>query len=564
MNYSKILNPSKTSQSKKAKEEQVANSAGGYTFALDKWAYLDRFLILGAEGNTYYTEQRELVERAAGNTIACIKEDGARAVARVVEISDSGRAAKNAPALFALALAAKHGDLLTRQLAHEATNRVARTFDDLVGLLANRKALGLGWGRGWRQAVAQWYMGKHADKLAYQVEKYQNRRGYSHLDMLRLSHPKSDSVAFNELASYLKTGEVGDRSQQIVRAHYAAKQAKSEADITRLIRENGLTHEMIPNEWKDKPGVWEALLEEMPVTATIRNLGKMTSIGLLGPLSNANKVVVERLSNAEQIRRSRVHPMTILVARNTYGSGAGVLGDLTWRPAQPILAALEEAMFLSFGNAEPTGKRILLAVDVSGSMSARAVPEHIKKEAARRRKQINEAAYPSVREAAAVMALVIARNETNYHITAFSETMRELEIHNRTSLADCTRILNDQNFGATDCALPMLYALGQNGQTGRTNMGWGQYQRTHNGGQRMEVDAFQIITDNETWVGDIHPFQALKEYRQEFGLPAKLVVWAMTATGFSIADPKDAGSLDVVGFDTSAPSIVADFIRQGE
>jgi hypothetical protein len=33
----------------------------------------------------------------------------------------------------------------------------------------------------------------------------------------------------------------------------------------------------------------------------------------------------------------------------------------------------------------------------------------------------------------------------------------------------------------------------------------------------------------------------------------------MTSNGFTLADPNDRGMLDVVGFDTSVPAVVADF-----
>jgi 60 kDa SS-A/Ro ribonucleoprotein len=36
----------------------------------------------------------------------------------------------------------------------------------------------------------------------------------------------------------------------------------------------------------------------------------------------------------------------------------------------------------------------------------------------------------------------------------------------------------------------------------------------------------------------------------------------MVSNGFSIADPADAGMLDVVGFDTATPQLVADFSRR--
>ncbi len=45
---------------------QVPNSAGGFAWALDKWSRLDRFLVLGTEGGTYYVGERELtVQNAA-------------------------------------------------------------------------------------------------------------------------------------------------------------------------------------------------------------------------------------------------------------------------------------------------------------------------------------------------------------------------------------------------------------------------------------------------------------------------------------------------------------------
>ena len=78
---------------------------------------------------------------------------------------------------------------------------------------------------------------------------------------------------------------------------------------------------------------------------------------------------------------------------------------------------------------------------------------------------------------------------------------------------------------------------------------------------RVEVDTFVIYTDSETWHGAIHPAQALAKYRHRTGIAAKLVVVGMVSNGFSIAHPDDAGMLDVVGFDTATPALIADFSR---
>ena len=75
------------------------------------------------------------------------------------------------------------------------------------------------------------------------------------------------------------------------------------------------------------------------------------------------------------------------------------------------------------------------------------------------------------------------------------------------------------------------------------------------------MSGFIICTDSEPWAGNIHPAQALREYRSEFVGDAKAVVVGMASTGFTLADPNDRGMMDVVGFDTTVPAVIADFVR---
>jgi 60 kDa SS-A/Ro ribonucleoprotein len=78
---------------------------------------------------------------------------------------------------------------------------------------------------------------------------------------------------------------------------------------------------------------------------------------------------------------------------------------------------------------------------------------------------------------------------------------------------------------------------------------------------KIPVDTFVIYTDNETWSGKIHPFQALRQYRERMGIDAKLIVSAFSATEFTIADPSDRGMLDTVGLDASLPGLLNAFSR---
>lgn len=106
-------------------------------------------------------------------------------------------------------------------------------------------------------------------------------------------------------------------------------------------------------------------------------------------------------------------------------------------------------------------------------------------------------------------------------------------------LDDVIKSISNLPFAGTDCSLPMVHAMKH----------------------KIPVDTFVVYTDSETWAGPVHPPVALREYRQKMGIPAKLVVVGMTANRFTIADPSDGGMLDVVGFDTATPAVLADFAR---
>ena len=140
--------------------------------------------------------------------------------------------------------------------------------------------------------------------------------------------------------------------------------AETKKEIISLITDHGLTREMIPNKWLRDPDVWAALLQKMPMMAMMRNLGKMSSIGLLRPLSSAVGTVVSRL-NSDAVFKAKVHPLSILVALRTYQQGHGTRGSLRWNAVPQVVDALDGAFYTAFGNIEPTNKRIMLALDAT-------------------------------------------------------------------------------------------------------------------------------------------------------------------------------------------------------
>lgn len=534
--------------------DMVENNAGGFVFKLDEWKQLERFLILGSEGGTYYATEQKLTADNANKVLLLLKKNGVKVVEKTVAIMKSGRAPKPDVAIFVLALAASKGDDATRKAALAAVPSALKTGTHLLKFVDTVNGL-RGWGRGLKKAVQLWFKGRKNETLALQLIKYKQREGWSMRDVLRLAKPVPATdvqgklfgwTAKNEQAEWAKAQVApGDKAlnfvwaaEQASRLKFVAEQADSseateilaEANkaslkkLVELIVTHKLPREALPTEALNKVEVWEALLQEMPMTAMIRNLGTMSKIGLLKPLSDAERLVFQRLTDAERLRGAKVHPIQVLSALRTYSSGRGFRSAASWNVSNKVVEALDEAFELSFGAIEPAGTRHLLALDVSSSMSGGEI-----------------AGVPGLSPSAATAALAVvaARTEPWTAVMGFAERFRDLGLTARDRIDEATKKVSGLTFGSTDASLPMTWAL-QN---------------------KIKVDTFVVLTDNETWAGNIQPVQALKKYRQATGIGAKLIVVGMTSTGFTIADPEDAGMLDVVGFDGATPALMAKFAK---
>lgn len=528
----------------------VQNNAGGYVFQISKWDQMSRFLILGTEGGTYYVGEKKLTQQNATALIECIKEDPRRVLKEVIEVSTAGRAPKQTPGVFALALlSALVTDEKVKHEVRDAVVTVCRTPTQLFTFLNYAKDL-RGIGPSLRKAIAKYYQETKLDKLDLHLVKYRDREGFTHRDVLRLVHPKTSDAARNALFAYA-AGKAPAPAGSLVAMFEGMKvlKADSKVDIETIVNAillSNMPREGIPTEFLNDKGVWFALLQEMPMTAMIRNLGKMSSLGLFGKNNPELRLVVERLNNAEYVKKSRIHPLQVLAALKTYSMGKGVKGSNTWDVCSQIVQALNNTLVLSYKNVEPTGKRFLLGADVSGSMSCPVLGMD----------------YMSAYEASAAYIACLNAGEDNVKYVAFGSKMNTvnnrferaynwmtpnklngisaMDIKKTDNMSQILEKIRSYNMGGgTDCALPIRYALDN----------------------KIPVDVFIITTDNESYDGDVHVVQALRTYRQKMGINAKLIVLATAATSYSVADASDPGMLDICGFDSSIPQVIAAFIK---
>ena len=188
----------------KIHEKHVRNKAGGFVFKVDNFDRLKRFLILGAESGAYYAEGQELKVENVTSVVELINEGKGKEVVNILkDFSVNGRCPKQATIVYCLALCARFHDgnhslkyVEARREAYKVLADICRIPTDLFQFVEYCEDIskginkGTGWGRSHRRAISKWYLDKGGRRLAFLVTKYKQRNGWSHKDLLTLSHPK--------------------------------------------------------------------------------------------------------------------------------------------------------------------------------------------------------------------------------------------------------------------------------------------------------------------------------------------------------------------------------------
>jgi 60 kDa SS-A/Ro ribonucleoprotein len=519
-------------QTEQARPDQVKNNAGGFVFQTSDLARLERFLILGTDGGTYYVGERDLTKQNVDFIRKMIKTSPESVLTAALSVSEEGRAYRNEAAIFVLALLLAEGPEAIKGAVVDAAPRIARTATHVYQLAAFIEGLG-GWGRAKRRAIAKWFESKTADQLGYQAVKYRQRNGWTMRDLMRLSHPTGVDT---EVGKFILRGEFEETLPQlpILSGFQEMQKAVGPKDVVRILGQYpNLPWEAIPTEYLKAPEVWVKLFanNQLNGQALVRNITRLSKIGAFNDMIFTRQVA-DKLVDSDMIRKSRLHPIQYLLASVTHRDGqmtregGGLYSyssgrDKAWDTVPVIAEALDAGFYEAFKSITPANKRTMLALDVSGSMSQRALGIDL-----------------SCAQVTGAMSMVTARVEPYYTVRGFTTTMKDLGITPNMDLGSVMKRMHDNNWGGTDCAKAINWA--------REN--------------KVEVDTFQIYTDNETWGGGTHVYRALADYRQKMGIPAKMAVVGVAATEFSIADPTDPhGQMDFVGFDTNAPAVMADF-----
>lgn len=533
MNYAKTLQNTPQTMPLPG-QNMVKNNAGGYGYQITAQQQLERFLLIGSEGGTYYVGEQKLTEDNAKVIIDLIKANDLSSlnVLRTVEtFITQKRAPKIDASLFVLALLCTYAQPETKKEVYKALPTLLTTGTNLFMFVAQVNEL-RGWSAGLRKAIARWYTNKEDGKLAYQLVKYRNREGFTHKDVLRLAHPKSTTISQNLLFKYAvdkyifssdpinKTDHLDELLPKMILAFEAAKTKDiTVGSLVRLIKEFNLTWEMIPTDYLNTPQVLTALLEKMPTVAMIRNLNRFAKAGMTKGMSETTKTIINKL-NKEAIEKSGIHPVNLINSLRTYSTGRGDKGDSTWDVNSSIVSALNDAYEFALKNVTPTGKTILIGLDVSGSMNNPVTKTSM-----------------TASQLGCVLAVTLAKTEKFSEVIGFDTQLQKIPVGKHTTIESACKA--HVNGGGTDCSVPFAYALDT----------------------KAKYDAIVILTDSESWAGSRHGTVLLDTYRKKFNKDVKVIEIAMTATPHSQLPTNDSNILRVVGFDSTVVQIINEFLK---
>jgi len=504
------------------REKEIGkNLASGYAFKTDPFQALKRWLLTGSMGNAFYQGKQEMTEENVKIFLECAESDPGKVADLIIYASKKG-VSVHTP-IYALVWLSTRGKPEFRKIFNE----VIRTASHLYEFFSYLKGV-RGKGTVIHKAVKSWLDSKSVQELEYQFLKYQNRYDFSVRDILRIVKPigKENGLKDNLYGYFTEKKEISHSFLRI-RTYEQLKVNLNEADTVRAINEQNLTHEMIPANIKRTKAIWEALFNKMPVGASIRNLGQLTEKGLFNKIENIE--ILRNKLKKENLQKAYIHPIVLASAYHIYSNNGNIgRSKLIWKSEEAVCDILETAIENCFDIVEPINKRILHGLDASGSMwSDDLQPLWL---------------TPGI--IGAIMARASIAREPYYNLIGFDGTLYPIHLTKKTAFRDIlnpqSQVYKDATHNATDCALPIKYAI----DTGQ------------------EYDAIIMWTDGQSWAGNTHVSVATKKYQKKYP-NCKIIINYLVPYGeaLSLSDPTNPRMYDIMGFTAETPKLINMIVR---
>ncbi|XP_011299477.1 60 kDa SS-A/Ro ribonucleoprotein [Fopius arisanus] len=415
-----------------------------------------------------------------------------------------------------------------------------------------------GYGHGWRSAVNDWYLSQGSKDLANSVTRYKSRHGWTHKDIIKLSHlsTKGSPPDVQAVLKYIVLGlektklEFSNESKtqevlEFIERVEDFRQCDDPVRAAALIRTHHYTLEHVNPGLMKSPDVWEALIDTMDFPLIVLNLQRIHNAGLLTAGSQLTDKIITAFLNKDQVLKSKIRPSELLLAAKNYENPEGVPMPVKRRigrknklkhkrisrPDKKVIEAIYSALNTSFSNVEGTGLKYLITVSTGGWRKSCQVGQI-------------EGNIPWVVEAACILALGLLRAEEKVTVSTFTGTeglnARPVHIEKSATFQETVERMKARSTGPPNLGKPMLWAA-------------------HH---RRKYDVFVNVVDKMREKYDFTG-RAMDLYKKKMNLPGtRLVNWVVGSTSTYMEGRNVSDVLTVCGFDVHIPRIIEAFARR--
>ncbi|CAG9865364.1 unnamed protein product [Phyllotreta striolata] len=413
-----------------------------------------------------------------------------------------------------------------------------------------------------RKTITAFYKKKSSTELAQLYAASKSCHGWSHKDLIKLCHLKSESTTYNAVVNYILTNKIvdnnDDEAKKLIEVMRKSDTLRKTSDLkiaVPLIEELKATIHQVEPKLKKSAEVWNAALSNMSLADVLNSMPKLYKLGFLKKDSPIQSKIAELLTNSDTIKSSNVHPMEVFIHMKNFEKGGKpldvkLLAHLIEEKKLPdeeiaklktanevkcqiLLGNLLKCMSISCKNVRPIGKRYLITIDTTDKMDAPCLSN----------KTITGI------EAAAAFAWYLLRVEQSVTVAVFKEKEISLvPLERKGQLKEHIGKLREKKSKYLHLAAPFEWAL--------TN--------------KKHFDVFlNFVHHNEYCAGApegarekiAKPMEAFQKYKQKLKEPnAKLVNFCLSSPHLDVADGSP-NVLDVSGLDLGVPKLVEAFCR---
>ncbi len=412
------------------------NDAGGIAYRRDPRAALALYAGTGCLNSTFYSDAQAQLQQV----LALSAQVEPRFVARTAVYARQVAHMKDMPVLLLAMLSLRDPEAFAAAFPRVVDNgRQLRTFVQIMrsGQVGRRSLGSLP-----KRLVRQWLQQASAETVVRAAIGNQP----SLADIIRMVHPKPADAEREALYAWV-VGRPYEPSRlpPLLQAYEAFKRAPLGMPPD-LPFQYYSTLELDVAQWSmlARNATWQSLR---------MNLNTFARHGVFQDEAMV-QVVAARLRDPAQVRRARVLPYQLMMA---YRAAGGL--------PRPILDALQDAMEIATASVPVLPGRVVVAVDVSGSMQ---VPVTGYRKGA-------STAVTCV-DVAALIAACVLRGQPQAQVLPFDTEVRPIRLNPRDSVMTLARQLAI-NGGGTAVSAPLRYL----------------------NAQRAQVDLLVLVSDNESW-----------------------------------------------------------------